>query len=104
MPQKFSNIFHFIQNEFLKLINWFFQDEFGQTILNSKTHDSVRYITFLDGTQRILLFTDDRTIGTNSLSRGTGSDSEIILQIHGIGISLVNNIQQMELLYMGFVR
>ena len=72
-------------------------------MFNSRTNECVRYISFLDGTQRILLFTDDRTLGAGPLNRTAGSDTEIILQIHGIGISLVNNINQTELLYMGFV-
>lgn len=66
----------------------------------------VSYVSFLDGTQRVLLFTEDaEAVSEEKLAgRYESSGMEVILKIHGIGISLVNNISQVEILYMGFVR
>lgn len=79
-----------------------FKDEVGQALVNAKTRESVHYFSFLDGTQRILLFTNHKSIG--ALNRVNNSDMTIQLQIHGIGISIVNNINQIEFLYIGLIR
>lgn len=68
--------------------------------------ETVRYVTFLDGIQRILLFTDDLGLSrsiTNFLKM-TNSGIEVICEIQGIGVSLVNNINCTEILYMGLIR
>ncbi|KAK6631306.1 hypothetical protein RUM44_005832 [Polyplax serrata] len=67
--------------------------------------ETVRYVTFLDGIQRILLFTDDLGLSrsiTNFLKM-TNSGIEVICEIQGIGVSLVNNINCTEILYMGLI-
>ncbi|XP_039312283.1 vacuolar protein sorting-associated protein 13 isoform X2 [Solenopsis invicta] len=60
------------------------------------------YVSFLDGTQRVLLFTMNLKIAEDCQLAGDLEviDQEIILNIHGIGFSLVNNITKSELLYM----
>ncbi|XP_011630655.2 LOW QUALITY PROTEIN: vacuolar protein sorting-associated protein 13 [Pogonomyrmex barbatus] len=60
------------------------------------------YVSFLDGTQRILLFTMNLKIAEDCQLAGDLEiiDQEITLNIHGIGFSLVNNITKSELLYM----
>ena len=64
------------------------------------------WVSFLDGMQRVLLFTDDYNLGAN-LAHTTGEferiDYEIDVNIFGIGISLVNNTlleSNHEILYM----
>ncbi|XP_011874480.1 PREDICTED: vacuolar protein sorting-associated protein 13C isoform X2 [Vollenhovia emeryi] len=60
------------------------------------------YVSFLDGTQRVLLFTTNLKIAEDCQLAGDLEviDQEITLNIHGIGFSLVNNITKSELLYM----
>ncbi|KAL0119958.1 hypothetical protein PUN28_007968 [Cardiocondyla obscurior] len=60
------------------------------------------YVSFLDGTQRVLLFTTSLKIAEDCQLAGDLEviDQEITLNIHGIGFSLVNNITKSELLYM----
>ncbi|XP_024872139.1 vacuolar protein sorting-associated protein 13 isoform X2 [Temnothorax curvispinosus] len=60
------------------------------------------YVSFLDGTQRVLLFTTNLKIAEDCQLAGDLEviDQEITLNIHGIGVSLVNNITKSELLYM----
>ncbi|XP_029176856.1 vacuolar protein sorting-associated protein 13 isoform X2 [Nylanderia fulva] len=60
------------------------------------------YVSFLDGTQRVLLFTRNLKIAEDCQLAGDLEviDQEITLNIHGIGFSLVNNITKSELLYM----
>lgn len=64
------------------------------------------YVSFLDGTQRVLLFTTNLKIAEDCQLAGDLEviDQEITLNIHGIGFSLVNNITKSELLYMCIAR
>ncbi|EFN74999.1 Vacuolar protein sorting-associated protein 13A [Camponotus floridanus] len=65
-------------------------------------NDKLFYVSFLDGTQRVLLFTTNLKIAEDCQLAGDLEiiDQEIMLNIHGIGFSLVNNITKSELLYM----
>ncbi|XP_025156985.1 vacuolar protein sorting-associated protein 13 isoform X1 [Harpegnathos saltator] len=65
-------------------------------------NEEMFYVSFLDGTQRILLFTKALKIAEDCQLAGDLEiiDQEIIMNIHGIGFSLVNNITKSELLYM----
>ncbi|KAL7290198.1 hypothetical protein TKK_0015907 [Trichogramma kaykai] len=62
----------------------------------------VYYVSFLDGTQRVLLFTPNLKIAEDCQLVGDLEiiDQDITLSIHGVGLSLVNNINRSELLYM----
>ncbi|XP_012537324.1 vacuolar protein sorting-associated protein 13 isoform X2 [Monomorium pharaonis] len=64
--------------------------------------EKLYYVSFLDGTQRVLLFTMNLKIAEDCQLAGDLEviDQEITLNIHGIGFSLVNNITKSELLYM----
>lgn len=60
-------------------------------------------VSFLNGRQRVLLFTDDLAVMTMAheayeVERIT---QQIEFALHGIGISLVNNLKAEEVLYMG---
>lgn len=61
------------------------------------------WVSFLDGLQRVLLFTENegiahRTETTASLQTITQS---IDLRIHGIGVSIINNESGLDILYLG---
>ena len=61
------------------------------------------WVSFLDGMQRVLLFSDDASL-CYQLAHTTGEferiDQEIDISINGIGISLVNNYKMHEVLYV----
>ncbi|XP_014471667.1 PREDICTED: vacuolar protein sorting-associated protein 13C isoform X2 [Dinoponera quadriceps] len=65
-------------------------------------NEEIFYVSFLDGTQRVLLFTTALKIAEDCQLAGDLEiiDQEITMNIHGIGFSLVNNITKSELLYM----
>ncbi|XP_072763012.1 intermembrane lipid transfer protein Vps13 isoform X2 [Anoplolepis gracilipes] len=68
----------------------------------SDVDEKLFYVSFLDGIQRVLLFTTNLKIAEDCQLAGDLEviDQEITLNIHGIGFSLVNNITKSELLYM----
>lgn len=61
------------------------------------------WITFLDGLQRVLLFTSDPNIqqDTQMACNLEVFEQEIQVSIHGAGLSLVDNISRTEVLYLG---
>ncbi|XP_051160676.1 intermembrane lipid transfer protein Vps13 isoform X3 [Leptopilina boulardi] len=64
--------------------------------------EEVYYVSFLDGTQRILLFTTSLKVAEDCQLAGDLEviDRDVTLSIHGVGLSLVNNVTRSELLYM----
>nr|CAD7427810.1 unnamed protein product [Timema monikensis] len=70
----------------------------------SLTGDDITYwVSFLDGMQRVLLFTPEMAVARDAQSAGEleAIDQEITLSIHGLGLSLINNAIRTELLYIG---
>lgn len=63
---------------------------------------SAYWVSFLDGTQRVLLFTESFGIakGANSANRLEQVTQEIEVDIHGIGLSLVDNARQLDIVYI----
>ncbi|XP_075230691.1 vacuolar protein sorting 13C isoform X2 [Lycorma delicatula] len=61
------------------------------------------YVSFLDGMQSILLFTNDASIakGAQSSDDMTFFDQDLTFSLHGVGLSLVDNISKSEILYLG---
>ncbi|KAJ9578224.1 hypothetical protein L9F63_005554, partial [Diploptera punctata] len=61
------------------------------------------WVSFLNGMQRVLLFTPEMSIARDAQSAGEFEpiSQEITVSIHGLGLSLVNNLQHLELLYIG---
>ncbi|KAL3081088.1 hypothetical protein niasHT_037556 [Heterodera trifolii] len=59
-------------------------------------------VCFLDGRQRVLLFTADNKVSFNAQQayEMEQPDIELELHLHGVGISLVNNVKSVEVLYM----
>ncbi|XP_074114843.1 vacuolar protein sorting 13C isoform X2 [Cotesia typhae] len=64
--------------------------------------EEIFYVSFLDGFQRVLLFTNNLKIAEDCQLVGDLEviDQEITLNIHGVGLSLVNNLTRAELLYL----
>ncbi|XP_055592823.1 intermembrane lipid transfer protein Vps13-like [Uranotaenia lowii] len=69
----------------------------------SPSDKAVYWVSFLNGTQRILLITDNANIAyeLHSASRLDQVTQEIKLEIHGVGLSLVNNAKKTDLMYIG---
>uniref|UniRef100_A0A8V1A331 Vacuolar protein sorting 13 homolog C n=1 Tax=Gallus gallus TaxID=9031 RepID=A0A8V1A331_CHICK len=76
-------------------------DECGQFPYNANTQ--IHWVSFLDGRQRVLLFTDDVALVSKALQAEEleQPDQEIILSIHSLGLSLVNNENKKEISYIG---
>ncbi|XP_068984481.1 intermembrane lipid transfer protein Vps13 isoform X1 [Bombus flavifrons] len=64
--------------------------------------EEVYYVSFLDGTQRVLLFTTNMKVAEDCELAGDFEpiEQEITISIHGVGFSLVNNVMRTELLYL----
>jgi vacuolar protein sorting-associated protein 13A/C len=64
------------------------------------------WVSFLDGMQRMLLFTLDMNIARDAQSAGELEpiDKEITVSIHGLGLSLINNLSHVEVMYIGIAR
>lgn len=63
-------------------------------------------MSFLNGMQRVLLFTSEILIAKDAEAAGEleDFDQEIVVAIHGLGLSLVDNIARQEVLYLGITR
>lgn len=63
----------------------------------------VYWVSFLDGMQRVLLFTADKSVAEDAQSAKQFElvQQEINMSIHGLGLSLVNNLIRQELMYIG---
>uniref|UniRef100_A0A8C3T6F5 Vacuolar protein sorting 13 homolog C n=1 Tax=Chelydra serpentina TaxID=8475 RepID=A0A8C3T6F5_CHESE len=77
------------------------KDECGQFPYNSNTQ--IHWVSFLDGRQRVLLFTDDVALVSKArqAEEMEQPDQEINLSLHSLGLSLVNNENKQEISYIG---
>uniref|UniRef100_A0A672URH3 Vacuolar protein sorting 13 homolog C n=1 Tax=Strigops habroptila TaxID=2489341 RepID=A0A672URH3_STRHB len=77
------------------------KDECGQFPYNANTQ--IHWVSFLDGRQRVLLFTDDVALVSKARQAEEleQPDQEISLSIHSLGLSLVNNENKKEISYIG---
>lgn len=80
------------------------QDECGQFPYNSNTQ--IHWVSFLDGRQRVLLFTDDVALVSKArqAEEMEQPDQEINISLRSLGISLVNNEKKQEISYIGIIR
>lgn len=64
---------------------------------------TVYWTSFLDGMQRVLLFTHEHYLAESAQASTILEQlqQEITVSIHGIGVSLVNNLTKQELMYVG---
>ncbi|XP_077994048.1 intermembrane lipid transfer protein VPS13A-like isoform X3 [Glandiceps talaboti] len=61
------------------------------------------WVSFLDGMQRTLMFTEDLAMAVIAQQAGEleQADMDLNLSLQGIGLSLVNNLTRSEIAYMG---
>uniref|UniRef100_A0A913HS02 Vacuolar protein sorting-associated protein 13A n=1 Tax=Strongyloides stercoralis TaxID=6248 RepID=A0A913HS02_STRER len=73
-----------------------------RSYMASKDRRCFYWVSFLNGRQRILLFTDELEVAEKAIQKNTNDrmDMELEFTLHGMGISLVNNILGQELIYM----
>ncbi|EHH63124.1 Vacuolar protein sorting-associated protein 13C [Macaca fascicularis] len=76
-------------------------DECGQFPYDANIQ--IHWVSFLDGRQRVLLFTDDVALVSKALQAEEmeQADYEINLSLHSLGLSLVNNESKQEVSYIG---
>ncbi|CAL1260765.1 unnamed protein product [Larinioides sclopetarius] len=77
------------------------KDGIGEITL--KENFKAYWVSFLDGMQRVLMFTSDLALATAAQEAGELEqiEQEITVSLQGVGISLVNNDTKAEVLYMG---
>ncbi|XP_048251088.1 vacuolar protein sorting-associated protein 13A-like isoform X4 [Haliotis rufescens] len=77
------------------------QDGIGEFFFDSDT--KVYWVSFLDGMQRVLLFTQDLALATVAQQAGELEriELEVNICIQGLGLSLVNNYNQTEVAFLG---
>lgn len=80
------------------------QDECGQFPYDANIQ--IHWVSFLDGRQRVLLFTDDVALVSKALQAEEmeQADHEITFSLHSLGLSLVNNEKKQEVSYIGITR
>lgn len=89
--------------------SWFtldllFQDEVGQ--FSYDNFSQIHWISFLDGRQRVLLFTED--VGVVTKARQAEEleqfQQEVKVSLQNLGLSLINNASRQEIAYIGVTR
>ncbi|XP_074183747.1 intermembrane lipid transfer protein VPS13C [Rhinolophus sinicus] len=77
------------------------KDECGQFPYDANIQ--IHWVSFLDGRQRVLLFTDDVALVSKALQAEEmeQADHEITFSLHSLGLSLVNNEKKQEISYIG---
>ncbi|KAL7980317.1 hypothetical protein Chor_014646 [Crotalus horridus] len=95
----------------IKKLNWDYaqntgeldllKDECGQFSYNANT--PIHWVSFLDGRQRVLLFTEDVALVSKArqAEEMEQPDQEISIALQGLGLSLVNNKRKQEISYIG---
>ncbi|KAB0404968.1 hypothetical protein E2I00_016891, partial [Balaenoptera physalus] len=78
-----------------------FDDECGQFPYDANIQ--IHWVSFLDGRQRVLLFTDDVALVSKALQAEEleQANHEITFSLHSLGLSLVNNENKQEVSYIG---
>jgi len=75
-------------------------NDFGR--MKTNNNNAIYWVSFLDGLQRVLLFTDDfKTAYCASEEQTLRPTQEIKLDLEGFGLSLVNSEKRMEIGYLG---
>ncbi|KAJ8937448.1 hypothetical protein NQ314_011837 [Rhamnusium bicolor] len=77
------------------------KDDFGE--FKPTDDEEIFWVTFLDGMQRVLLFTQDKAVaqGAQACTLFELIQQDITVSIHGLGLSLVNNLTRQEVMYIG---
>ncbi|GBP47895.1 Vacuolar protein sorting-associated protein 13 [Eumeta japonica] len=76
------------------------KDDIGNFLVDETNR--VHWVSFLDGLQRVVLFTDDSILasGAHTIGEAEAIDTEIVLSMQGMGLSLVNDPEYVEIIYM----
>ncbi|CAH0407407.1 unnamed protein product [Chilo suppressalis] len=76
------------------------QDGIGEFAINETK--KISWVSFLDGLQRVVLFTDDPILasGAHTIGEAEMVDTEILLSMQGMGLSLVNDPELLEIVYI----
>lgn len=76
------------------------KDGIGEFMINETT--KLWWVSFLDGLQRVVLFTDNALLasGAHTIGEAEFVDTEIVLSMQGMGLSLVNDPELLEILYI----
>lgn len=82
------------------------QDGLGEFFADKDSNHKVYWVSFLDGMQRVLLFTEDFLQVTRAREAGEFEriDMEIVLSMEGAGVSMVDNELRREIAYLGVTR
>uniref|UniRef100_A0A8C5P9K6 Vacuolar protein sorting 13 homolog C n=1 Tax=Leptobrachium leishanense TaxID=445787 RepID=A0A8C5P9K6_9ANUR len=77
------------------------KDESDQFAYNQDIQ--VHWVSFLDGRQRVLLFTEDVALVTKArqAEEMEQPDQEFTVSVHSLGLSLINNENKQEISYIG---
>ncbi|CAH2105534.1 unnamed protein product [Euphydryas editha] len=76
------------------------KDGIGDFMINETQH--VWWVSFLDGLQRVVLFTEDPILasGAHTVGEAEPVHTELVLAVHGLGLSLVDDRGLTEILYV----
>ncbi|XP_045765599.1 vacuolar protein sorting-associated protein 13 isoform X2 [Maniola jurtina] len=76
------------------------KDGIGDFMINETQR--LWWVSFLDGLQRVILFTDDPILasGAHTIGEAEPIHTEFVLAMHGLGLSLVNDPELTEILYV----
>ncbi|XP_059046157.1 intermembrane lipid transfer protein Vps13 isoform X1 [Achroia grisella] len=76
------------------------KDGIGEFLINETT--KIWWVSFLDGLQRVILFTENAMLasGAHTIGEAELVDTEIVLSMQGMGLSLVNDPELLEILYI----
>lgn len=82
----------------------FIQDEVGQFSYDNLSQ--VHWVSFLDGRQRVLLFTEDVAVLTKARQAEELEQfqQEVKVSLQNLGLSLINNNSRQEIAYIGITR
>ncbi|XP_058486199.1 intermembrane lipid transfer protein VPS13C isoform X3 [Solea solea] len=77
------------------------KDEFGQ--FSCESLSQVHWVSFLDGRQRVVLFTEDVAVVTKARQAEELEqfEQEVKVSLQNLGLSLVNNSNRQEIAYVG---
>uniref|UniRef100_A0A3P9B509 Vacuolar protein sorting-associated protein 13 VPS13 adaptor binding domain-containing protein n=1 Tax=Maylandia zebra TaxID=106582 RepID=A0A3P9B509_9CICH len=77
------------------------KDDFGQFSYDSQSQ--IHWASFLDGRQRVLIFTEDVGVVTKARQAEEleQSDQEVKVLLQNLGLSLINNSKRQEIAYIG---
>ncbi|CAG9815731.1 unnamed protein product [Phaedon cochleariae] len=84
-----------------EIMNDLRKDTCGEFKLSDR--HNVCWASFLDGMQRVLLFTEEKSLaeGAQASNLFEVIQQEITVAVHGVGVSLVNNARRQEIMYIG---